>query len=113
MADTTICSNDTIALNIVSDGLKYTWTPASSLSNAGEKNPIAVTSATTTYEVLAEIGSCSAKENITVSTVNYPVAIAGNDTMICFQTPATLHGITNGSSFTWSPQTTLQFANTL
>jgi gliding motility-associated-like protein len=113
MADTTVCSGDTITLNIVSDGLKYTWTPASSLSNAGEKAPVAVPSSTTTYEVLAETGSCSAKENIIVSTVNYPVAVAGNDTMICFQTPATLHGITDGSSFTWSPQTALQYANTL
>ena len=112
MADTTICSGDTITLGIISDGLRYSWTPASSLSNANEKNPFAIPSGTTTYEVLAEIGSCSAKENITVSTVNYPVAIAGNDTMICFQTPAKLHGITDGSSFTWSPQTALQFANT-
>lgn len=113
MADTTICSGDTITLGIISDGLKYTWAPASSLSNAGEKNPLAVTSATTTYEVLAETGSCSAKEDIKESTVNYPVAITGNDTMICFQTEAVLHGITDGSSFTWSPSNTLQSANTL
>ncbi|TKK65962.1 T9SS type B sorting domain-containing protein [Ilyomonas limi] len=113
MGDTTICSGDTITLGIISNGLKYSWTPASSLINAGIKNPLAVTSATTTYEVLAQIGSCSAKENITISTIDYPVAIAGNDTMICFQTGAELHGITDGSSFTWSPSATLQYASTL
>lgn len=113
MPDTTICTGDAITLDIISDGLQYAWTPASPLSSVTEKNPVAVTSTTTTYEVLAVIGSCSAKENITVSTVDYPVARAGNDTIICFQTPAALHGITDGSSFSWSPQTSLQNANTL
>lgn len=108
MADTTICSGDVISLNIVSDALKYTWSPAASLNNAFEKTPAATPPGTTSYEVIAAIGSCTAKDNILVSTVDYPVAAAGNDTMICFNTSATLHGFTDGSSFAWSPQTGLQ-----
>ena len=113
MPDTTICTGDPITMNIISNGLKYSWTPASQLNNAAEKTPVAITPNTTLYEVLAAIGSCSAKENIVVSTVNYPLALAGSDTMICFQTSAQLHGFTDGSVFSWDPQASLQFANSL
>ncbi len=113
MPDTTICSSDAIHLNIVSDALKYTWTPSVTLNDPSAKIPVATTSVTTNYEVLAAIGSCSAKKNIVVSTVDYPVAAAGNDTIICFQTQASLHGYTDGSSFIWSPQTYLQNPSSL
>ncbi len=111
--DTVICSGDAIRLNIISDGLKYVWTPAAQVSNAAEKNPLAITNNTTTYKVTASIGSCIASENIRVSTVPYPVALAGNDTMICFQSAVQLHAFTDGSSFAWTPQTFLQNANSL
>jgi gliding motility-associated-like protein len=113
MADTTICTGDPITLNIISNGLKYSWAPASQLNNAAEKTPVAITSNATVYEVLVAIGSCSAKEDILVSTVDYPLALAGNDTLICFQTSAQLHGFTDGSVFSWNPQASLQFANSL
>jgi gliding motility-associated-like protein len=45
--------------------------------------------------------------------IPYPVATIGADTMICFETTAQLHGSINGSSFIWSPASSLQFANTL
>ena len=47
----------------------------------------------------ATIGSCTATENITITTVPYPIANAGNDTTICFNTPAQLNGSHDGSSF--------------
>ena len=113
MNDTTICQGDAIQLNIVSNGLHYSWTPASQLDDATKQNPTATTNANTNYKVTAIIGSCSADAAINVTTVPYPSANAGNDTLICFQTNAQLHGIINGSSFTWSPQTSLFNANTL
>lgn len=113
MNDTTICEGDAIQLNIVSNGLHYLWTPGAQLDNSTAQNPTAITNANTSYEVTAIIGSCSAKENINVSTIPYPFANAGADTLICYQTFAQLHGATDGSSFTWSPQTTLQNVNTL
>jgi gliding motility-associated-like protein len=111
--DTTICSGDAIQFNIISDGLKYIWAPASHLNDATNKDPVAITNTTTTYEVTAITGGCNTKENFTVFTVPYPVAIAGSDTTICSQTYAQLHGITDASSFTWAPQTFLLHANTL
>jgi gliding motility-associated-like protein len=45
--------------------------------------------------------------------VPYPVANAGNDTSICFNSTAQLHASTDGSSFTWSPVATLQDGTSL
>lgn len=111
--DTVICSGDTIRLNIISDALQYSWSPSEQLINASEKNPQAITGTTTGYHVTAIIGSCSAEANIQVTTVPYPLAVVGNDTSICHQSAAQLHAFTDGSSFTWTPPTSLQNGNTL
>lgn len=113
MNDTTICLTDSVKLNIVSDGLKHQWTPSAGLNDPTLQNPTALPTGTTTYQVLARIGSCTATENIIVRTVPYPVANAGPDTTICYNTPAFLHGIHDGSSFTWSPSANLVNSTTL
>jgi gliding motility-associated-like protein len=113
-ADTTICLTDTIQLNAVSDGLQFLWSPAATLSNPAIINPIAVpTAASTIYHLIARIGSCTADDFVTVNTVPYPIANAGNDTTICYNKPAFLHGSHNGATFTWSPTTSLINSNTL
>ena len=103
MQDTVICRTDSIHLHIQSDGLQYAWKPAAQFINANLPNPIAVTNATTLYEVAASIGSCSTKGHVLVSTVPYPVANAGPDTIICFNTSAQLNGMIDGKSFLWTP----------
>ena len=113
MNDTTICRGDGIQLNIVSNGLRYVWTPVSQLNDAAAQNPVATTNVNTTYKVTAIIGGCSANAAINVTTVPYPVADAGNDTIVCYQTFAQLHGVISGTSFSWSPQNSLFNANTL
>lgn len=113
MPDTTICLTDTAQLRVVSDGLRYQWTPAATLNNSTLKNPIARPTATTTYQVIARIGSCVATDDVIVNTVPYPVANAGNDTLICYNTPAYLHGSHDGSSFVWTPISSLINGNTL
>ncbi|HTE09475.1 MAG TPA: PKD domain-containing protein, partial [Chitinophagaceae bacterium] len=113
MADTVICRTDSIRLYLVSDGLQYSWIPAAQFINPTLSNPIAITNATTLYEVTARIGSCSTKDQVLISTVPYPVANAGTDTLICFNTMAQLHGITDGKSFLWTPANSLNNAGTL
>jgi gliding motility-associated-like protein len=103
MSDTTICSTDTIQLKVISDGLRYNWTPATQLIDASAKQPFAVTRDTTTYVVTARIGSCSTTEDVRVNTVPYPIANAGADTTICFATTAKLNGTINGNRFEWQP----------
>ncbi len=113
MADTTICSTDSIQMRLVSNGLKYAWQPAAQFINPGIASAIAITKLTTLYEVTATIGSCMAREQVLVTTVPYPLASAGQDTMICFNTSAQLHGNSNGTTVLWTPAATLSNATTL
>jgi gliding motility-associated-like protein len=113
MNDTTICSRDAITLRIVSDGLQYEWSSSSQLFTSSVKNPLVITPATTTYQVRATIGGCSAVDNITVNTIPYPLADAGPDTAICYHTAAPLQAVTNGSSWSWSPNPSLNNPNLL
>lgn len=113
MADTTICRTDPVQLIINSDALNYQWTPSASVNNATIQNPIATAGTTTLYTVTATIGSCSATKDIMVNTVPYPRADAGPDTTICYNTPAYLHGVHDGSIFNWSPVSSLVNSNTL
>lgn len=107
MADTVICEGDDIQLRVTSNGNIYNWTPAIQLDNSAAKNPIATTTAATVYKVTASISRCTAKDEISVKTVPYPIAKAGIDTLICFGTTAQLHASTNGSSYNWEPNPTL------
>ena len=110
MSDTTICAGDTIMLHVVSDGLQFSWTPSQQLTNPSVRDPIAVTDATTTYQVRATIGGCSTVGNITVKAVPYPFADAGKDTIICYNTQASLHAVTDGYGWEWSPGASLSNA---
>ncbi len=110
MGDTTICSSDTIQLRVSSDGLKYSWSPAAQLINPSIQNPVAITAATTNYQVTATIGGCAASDNIMVTAIPYPFSNAGADSTICYNSPAFLHGTTDGSSWQWSPAGSLDNA---
>jgi gliding motility-associated-like protein len=113
MNDTTICRGDTIRLHVQSDGLRYNWTPANQVLNATAANSDVVTMANTNYEITASIGSCTAKDQILVTAVPYPVADAGLDTTICFDTKAQLLGSTEAIRFIWLPAPTLSNINIL
>ena len=113
MPDTVICRGDAIRLHLVSDGLRYSWTPAGQLVDATSPAPTTLPAGTSTYEVTAVIGSCSAKEQVLVTAIPYPQANAGPDTTICFNTPARLHGAMDGSSLLWAPASTLSNAAAL
>jgi len=111
--DTTICQGDAAQLYTTGDGLHFSWTPAANFNDATLPNPIAVTNSTTNYQVTATIGHCSATDNVTVRTVPYPVANAGDDTSVCYNTSAQLHGSIVASGFTWAPQGSLSNPNIL
>lgn len=108
-----ICLGDDIKLDLETDALKFSWTPAGSLDDPSARNPLATPSSTTEYEVTASISSCVATDRLTVTTVPYPLANAGPDTTICHNTNAQLHASTDGSSFAWSPAALLDNPNTL
>lgn len=103
MPDTTICQGDTIKLHLESDAFQYSWQPALQVLTPNIANPTVVTNASTTYQVTANIGGCTANSSINVATVAYPFAFAGNDTVICFNTIAQLQAVTDASSIRWTP----------
>lgn len=112
--DTTICLTDSVVLRPVTDGLRFLWSPAATLDDPTKKNPIAVPVAPLTrYAVLASIGKCSATDTVTVRTVPYPFADAGEPVTICFEDTVQLNASILASQFSWSPVNTLINANTL
>ena len=113
MNDTTICQGDTIRLHVQSDGLRYLWTPINQVPNPNISNPTVVTWFSTNYQVRAGIGSCTATDYVLVTTVPYPVANAGADTTICFETFAKLQGSTEAYTYAWLPTPTLSNLNIL
>ena len=108
--DTTICLTDAVQLNAQSNGLRYEWSPAATLSNTNILNPVATPTGTTSYQVTAIIGNCSATKTVTVRTVPYPAANAGNDVVLCYGEETTLNANFTGNSFSWLNGETLSDA---
>src|SRR4029079_2806572 len=104
---------DAISLHVQSNGLKYAWTPATALNDPALAAPLARPVAMTTYSVVARIGGCFASDAVVVKTVPYPVAFAGNDTLICFNTAAQLHGSMDGRTLLWEPTNSITNASGL
>jgi gliding motility-associated-like protein len=98
---------------VQSDGLRYLWTPINQVPNPNVSNPSVVTWFPTNYQVTAGIGSCTATDYVFVTPVPYPVANAGPDTTICFETFARLHGSTEAYTYAWLPTPTLSNLNIL
>jgi gliding motility-associated-like protein len=111
--DTSICANDPVQLFANTDGLQYQWSPAASLSNPNILNPIATPAISTTYQMTSRIGGCTATEDVVVTVIPRPTVNAGVDAEICYNSTTQLNGQTNGTSFTWSPVSSLNNASLL
>ncbi len=106
--DTTICLSDTIRLRTVSNALRYTWQPNPTLLQTDVAHPFAVPNSTLTqYRVTGQIGGCTETATVNVYAVPYPLVNAGADTIICFNSGATLQGFSDGNRFAWSEAATL------
>lgn len=108
--DTTICTTDSVLLQLNSDALYYLWTPATGLNNPTIQNPKAAPLVTTTYHVVGSIGKCIAQDDITITPVPYPAANAGPDETICLGQSAQLNA-SGGSIYSWSPAAFLSATN--
>jgi gliding motility-associated-like protein len=111
--DSLICTTDTTRLRPVSHALSYQWVSSSGEIVAAEKYPLVRPLVNTTYSVLANLGKCQAKDTVRLRVVNYPTAVAGPDTTICFGDRAQLHGSIKGAFFSWSPGASLTSTNIL
>ncbi|MGZ5286358.1 MAG: PKD domain-containing protein [Flavisolibacter sp.] len=113
MPDTTICATDSLRLRAATDGLRFNWTPAATLNDPTLLNPSALPVTTTTYQITSTVGSCSTTDQVTVSLVPYPVADAGSDASICYESSTQLNAGITGSAFTWTPSSSLNNPNIL
>lgn len=112
-ADTVICATDTIQLTPISNGLRFAWSPAASVSNPQILAPSTAPATTTTYQLSASIGGCTTTEEMKVTVVPYPVAVAGTDALICFENTVQLQATMEGNRFEWSPAALLQNPNVI
>lgn len=116
--DTSICLGESVQLFVLSDSIasssmKYSWEPATNLSNPNIANPIATPSADATYLVTVEANDCE-KTTIPVfiKVGNYPEINAGEDKTI-FKGSSVVLEVSSSStvSYTWSPASSLSCAN--
>lgn len=104
--DTSICKNSTAQI-FATGGTTYSWTPASSLSNAGISTPVASPNASTTYYVtVTSSAGCIKKDSVRISINPVPVITKSNDTTICKQTSVRIFA-NGGVSYLWSPASSL------
>lgn len=104
--DAAICEGTSTQLQIVSNGLQYSWTPATGLSSTTISNPVANPIVTTQYTVTITYGRCSATDDVIVNVNQAPVPNAGPDGFICYGQSYQLQG-SGGAQYTWTPSTYL------
>ena len=106
--DTAICQGNAVTV-FDSGASKYTWVPATGLSNANIADPTASPNATTTYTVIAQLGSCIPDTNyVTIIVHPLPSVNAGEDQSLIAGATATLNATgTNIGSYLWTPGATL------
>ena len=116
--DVTICTESSTTLNPQTNPETniFTWTslnaPASSINNPALKTPTVSPVDTASYALLAQWGTCSRRDTITINVLHKPIADAGKDTAICNISYAILRGDASNLSgtvnYTWSPATNVQ-----
>ena len=112
-ADTLICDQASVQLNATIAGNTFSWSPAATLSNSNQLNPVAFPKATTTYNLLVFDNKGCPKpgfDQVTVTVLPPIKASAGNDTLILSGQPLQLLA-TGGIKYTWTPSTGLSNVN--
>ncbi|MFN5793752.1 MAG: GEVED domain-containing protein [Bacteroidota bacterium] len=108
--DAVVCPGQSTQLNATSsNGVTYSWSPASGLSNANIANPVATPAQNTTYTVTVSQNGCSSSDQVAVSVNNF-TASAGLDVTVCPTNSVQLNA-TGGTSYQWTPSTGLSNPN--
>ncbi|MEP7110767.1 MAG: LamG-like jellyroll fold domain-containing protein [Ferruginibacter sp.] len=108
--DTTVCRNIPIQL-FAGGGTSYSWSPASSLNNAGIATPIAYPTVNTTYLVtVTGINNCSNTDSVIITTYPLPSFTVSPNKATCQNSSVTLSA-GGGSSYLWRPSAFLSNPN--
>jgi gliding motility-associated-like protein len=109
--NTNLCLGDSILLSTtVNNANKFTWNPATGLSNNSIQSPKASPAKTITFVITASNNLCSSKDSVKITVLSLPKVLAGNDTIVCSEGSAQLQA-TGALSYKWSPAATLSDPN--
>lgn len=101
----TICVYDSTQLNALaqsSNGVSYSWAPATGLSSTTVPNPWASPNSTTTYTVTATNGNCSFTDTITVTVSTVLAAFTATPPTGIYPLNVNFtNGSVNGVSYQW------------
>jgi gliding motility-associated-like protein len=109
-----VCTGEGVALNPAEDDdYLYSWSPASSLSDASAANPFALPSETTTYQVIIRLadGSCPVERSVTVVVLPELWVEAPPDTVSCAPVVLLRASSNDALQYLWSDNAS--FSNTL
>jgi gliding motility-associated-like protein len=105
--DTSVCSGKPVFISTISNGINFSWSPATGLSNANIANPIATPAVTTQYVVTATLASCLIKDTLLITVFPDPAADAGPDLVIILGDQIALQGIGSAGNYLWTPNINL------
>jgi gliding motility-associated-like protein len=111
--DSSICQTDTFRLHTISYALSYNWKSSTGEMVSNTKYPLVKPLINTRYYVTANLGKCQARDSVFYRVSPYPIAAVAPDTIICYGNRVMLQGLIVGSSFKWSPSSSLLNANTV
>lgn len=111
--DTLMCDIDTISITATGAPGTYTWLPNYNISGLTGNTVQVSPDRTTTYVVsLTTVPGCTSTDSIHVNVVSFVTLDAGKDTTICLTDTIQLYPKSNGLTYVWSPQSTLDNPNT-
>jgi gliding motility-associated-like protein len=110
--DTAICFGQEVAI-FDTGGHTYVWTPPMGLSNNTIFNPMASPGSSTTYTVVAQLGTCIPDTDyVHVEVYSLPKVDAGPDQEVLAGTPVQLSATGfNTVTYVWTPSTGLSCFN--
>ncbi|MCE6991722.1 gliding motility-associated C-terminal domain-containing protein [Dyadobacter sp. CY323] len=117
VADTTICTEESITLSTTSNAQSFSWQPQTGLSDANAQNPIAAPPTSMQYVVTASRGFCSQTDTVKVIVAPKVQVNVTPDAVIEYNVPfqlaVTSPQIQSGSDafFLWSPSIGLNNPN--
>ncbi|OYU94264.1 MAG: hypothetical protein CFE21_16895 [Bacteroidetes bacterium B1(2017)] len=112
-SDKNICKRQSILLNGSGSGGSFSWLPIKNIVNNLSATPTVNPDTTTTYILTVTNGSCVVRDTVTVFVNPINVNITNKDTVFCLGDTLYLDGTTNGSTYTWSPNTTIYNSSSL
>lgn len=110
--DTLMCDIDTISVTATGAAGTYTWLPNYNISGLTGSTVRVSPDVTTSYTVnLTTVPGCTSTDSIRVNVVSFVTLDAGKDTTICLTDTIQLYPRSNGLTYLWSPQETLDDPN--